>query len=177
MSKLWSVLRSAGHVGGKRGGTQTRLPEMPGSKRRAGVHQRRAGLRAGRKHTADFFRGRLLRPGATLLSSMASSPDIVTVTVLAAPSTPCSGKMTWETATDFLRDRLNRRFGAQVAVNYVELFSAESFAFPDVLEAIQQEKYRLPIVFVDGSVVSDGTKINEGLIARHVREYLQKNHP
>jgi disulfide oxidoreductase YuzD len=108
---------------------------------------------------------------------MASAPEIVTVTVLAAPSTPCSGKMTWEMAAAFLRERLNQRFGSQVAINYVELFSPESFAFPAVLEGIQQEKNRLPIVLVDGSVVSDGTKINEGLIARHVREYLQKNHP
>jgi disulfide oxidoreductase YuzD len=106
---------------------------------------------------------------------MASAPEIVTVTVLAAPSTPCSGKMTWEMATAFLRERLNRRFGSQVTVHYVELFSPESFAFPAVLEGIQQEKHQLPIVLVNGSIVSDGAKLNEGVISRYVRECLQKN--
>jgi len=106
---------------------------------------------------------------------MTSSLDIITVTVLAVSSAPCGGKMTWEMATAFLRERLEQRFGSQVAVHYVELFSPESFAFPAVLEGIQQERYQLPVVLVDGSVVSNGTKLNEGMVARHVRERLQKN--
>jgi len=117
----------------------------------------------------------LLRPGATVLSPMTSPAHPVTVTVLAAASAPCNGKMTWEMATAFLRERLNRRFGSQVTVHYVELFSPESFAFPAVLEGIQQEKHQLPIVLVNGSIVSDGAKLNEDVISRYVRECLQKN--
>ena len=83
--------------------------------------------------------------------------------------------MTWDMATAFLRERLEQRFGSQVAVHYVELFSPESFVFSAVLEGLQRERYQLPIVLVDGSIVSNGTKLNEGLIARHIRERLQKN--
>ncbi|HZP00910.1 MAG TPA: hypothetical protein VFD30_11490 [Terriglobia bacterium] len=106
---------------------------------------------------------------------MTSPTEPVSVTVLAVSSAPCSGKMTWETATTFLRERLEKRFGSQVAVHYVELFSPESFAFSAVLEGIQQERYQLPVVLVDGTIVTNGTKLNEGTIAQHIRERLQKN--
>jgi|YelNatPaOPRAMG01_1025707.scaffolds.fasta_scaffold64684_2 disulfide oxidoreductase YuzD len=82
--------------------------------------------------------------------------------------------MTWETAANWLRERLDKRFGWQVRLQYVELFSPESFAFPDVMEAIQQGRHQLPIVLVDGEIVLSGGKLNEGLITRHVRERLQK---
>jgi len=83
--------------------------------------------------------------------------------------------MTWETATAFLQERLGQRFGSQVTVHYVELFSPESFAFSAVLEGIQEERYQLPVVLVDGNIVSNGAKLNEGVIARRIRERLQKN--
>jgi len=82
--------------------------------------------------------------------------------------------MTWETATAVLRERLQERFGAQVRVEYVELFSPGSFSFATVIEGIQQERYQLPVVLVQEAVVSSGAKLNEGLIARHVRERLQE---
>jgi disulfide oxidoreductase YuzD len=80
--------------------------------------------------------------------------------------------MTWETATAVLRERLQKRFGAQVRVEYVELFSPASFSFATVIEGIQQERYQLPVVLVQEDVVSSGAKLNESLIARHVRERL-----
>jgi len=109
-----------------------------------------------------------------LLSSMTSAAHAVTVTVLAVSSAPCGGKMTWEEAVSILRERLQKRFGAQVRVEYVELFSPGSFAFARVLEGLQQERYQLPVVLVQEDVVSSGAKLNEGLIARHIRERLQE---
>jgi disulfide oxidoreductase YuzD len=105
---------------------------------------------------------------------MTSPAHPVTVTVLAPPSTPCSGKVTWQTATAALKERLERRFGEQVRVEYVELFSPESFSFAAVMEGIQQEKYQLPVVLVHEDIVSSGAKLHEGLIARHVRNLLQE---
>jgi len=82
--------------------------------------------------------------------------------------------MTWDAATAVLRNRLQKRFGRQVVVRYVELFSPESFAFATVLKGIQQERYQLPVVLVQEDVVFSGAKLNEGLIARHIRERLQE---
>ncbi|HZT69283.1 MAG TPA: DUF1462 family protein [Terriglobia bacterium] len=107
---------------------------------------------------------------------MTSPAKPVTVTVVAVTSAPCSGKMTWEMAANWLQERLDRRFGSQVRFQYVELFSPESFAFPDVMEAIQQGTHQLPIVLVDGEIVLSGSRLNEGLITRHVRDQLQKAH-
>ncbi len=84
--------------------------------------------------------------------------------------------MTWEMAANWLQERLDRRFGSQVRFQYVELFSPESFAFPDVMEAIQQGTHQLPIVLVDGEIVLSGSRLNEGLITRHVRDQLQIAH-
>ena len=59
-----------------------------------------------------------------------------------------------------------------MVVQYIELFSAESFKFPGVLKAIKEERYHLPVVLVGDEVVSAGKKLNEGLIARHIGEQL-----
>jgi disulfide oxidoreductase YuzD len=94
----------------------------------------------------------------------------VTVTVVAVSTAPCSGRTTWETAAAWLGKRLEERFGSRIRFRYVELFSPESFALPAVLEAIEQGKHQLPIVLVDERIVLSGTKLNEGVIARHINE-------
>lgn len=151
------------------------MPTLPGPACRAGLYTRRFGLRTGWKHPTNLPGRRLLRPRAILLSSMTSPVQAVTVTVLAASSAPCTGKMTWEMAATWLRERLDERFGSRVRVHYVQLFSPESFAFSAVLEGIKREEFSLPVVMVDGSIVSSGTKLNETLITRNIRERLQKD--
>lgn len=96
----------------------------------------------------------------------------VHVVVVAVTGGSCAGKPTWETATGLLRSRLHRRFGDSVSVVYVELFSPESFKLPEVLNGIGDESLRLPVVLVNGQVVSAGVKLNEGLIARSIAEVL-----
>ena len=98
----------------------------------------------------------------------------IRISVFAAPVGQCGGKLTWESATEVLRNRIERRFGASVSVEYIELFSPRSFEFPDVLTGIGEERLRLPVVLVGGEVVSSGAKLNEGLIARRVSEVLQE---
>lgn len=97
----------------------------------------------------------------------------IRVSVVAASAGQCAGKLTWESATEVLRNRIERRFGASVSVEYIELFSPRSFEFPDVLTGIGEERLRLPVVLVGGAVVSSEAKLNEGLIARRVSEVLQ----
>lgn len=103
---------------------------------------------------------------------MEQETESVTVTVLAVSPQECGGKPTWETATAVLRNRLQRRFGEFVRVRYVELFTPESFDFSAVMQAIQEERYRLPVVLVGDEVISNGSKLSEGTIARHIRELL-----
>ena len=104
---------------------------------------------------------------------MGQEAQTVVVSVIAASRGSCGTKTTWEEATDFVRRRMQERFSEHVTVQYVELFSPESFAFPEAMQGIQEERYHLPVVLVDGEVVSEGKKLSEGLIARHIRQRLE----
>jgi len=95
----------------------------------------------------------------------------VTVRVFAAPDASCGHGPTWSSATAFMATRLRRRFSDQVVVEHVEMFTARSFEFPDVLTAIQGGS-PLPIVVVDGRIVSEGGKLPEPIIGRAVAEAL-----
>lgn len=97
----------------------------------------------------------------------------VHVAVVAVSGGACAGKPTWETATGFLRRQLQRRFGVSVSVEYVELFSPGSLDLPAVLQGIGDGSLRLPVVLVNGEVLTSGTKLNEGLIAARVAELLR----
>ena len=67
----------------------------------------------------------------------------------------------------FMGTRLRQRFGDRVVVEHVEIFTGRSFEFPDVLAAIQGGS-PLPIVVVDGRIVSEGSKRAERTIGRAV---------
>lgn len=102
--------------------------------------------------------------------------NAVTVQVFAAPDASCGNRNTWSAATAYIRARLHQRFGDQVVVEHVEIFTARSFEFTDVLAAIQRGS-PLPIVVVDGRIVSVGGKLAERPIARAVETALGGTHP
>lgn len=95
----------------------------------------------------------------------------VTVRVFAAPDVSCGHGPTWSAATSYMGSRLRQRFGDRVVVEHVEIFTARSFEFPDVLAAMQGGS-PLPIVVVDGRILSEGRKLPEPDIARAVTEAL-----
>lgn len=106
-----------------------------------------------------------------------ATPPHARVEILAVSAGACAGKPTWETATSLLRRQLLRRFGEAVSVEYIELFSPRSRELPDVLQGIGDESLRLPIVLINGQVVSAGAKLNEGFLARKIAEILHLNSP
>ncbi len=112
-----------------------------------------------------------LRRGVLLMPSQDKS---VTVQVFAAPSASCRPGETWEAATAFLRQRLHCRFGGAVKVEHIEMFTARSFEFPDVLEALQRDG-GLPVVRVEGKVVSQGEKLSENRIAAAITALLESD--
>jgi hypothetical protein len=94
-----------------------------------------------------------------------ATPSVVRI--FTAPEAACGAGMTWAAAVGFIRDRLGRRFSTGVAVEHIEVFSQRSFEFPAVLEAIQHGA-ALPIVQVEGEIVSQGGKLSESRIARAI---------
>ena len=103
---------------------------------------------------------------------MMPDPVQALVAVVAVSGGSCAGKPTWETATGLLRSQLQRRFGEAVSVEYIELFSPRSLELPEVLQGIGDETLRLPVVLVNGEVLTSGTKLNEGVVARKIAELL-----
>ena len=95
----------------------------------------------------------------------------VEVRVFVAPDTSCGHGATWSAASALVLDRLQRRFGAAVAAEHVEMFSPRSFEFPETMAAIEAGA-RLPVVTIDGRIVSEGGKLSERIIREAVEAQL-----
>jgi hypothetical protein len=93
----------------------------------------------------------------------------VVVRVFAAPMATCGSGETWGSATAGLGERMRRRFGDGVAVEYVELFSPRSFDFPAVLARVEAGA-ALPLVTVGDDVISEGGKLSDPRIGRALAE-------
>ncbi len=96
------------------------------------------------------------------------------VQVFAAPSASCGPGVTWETATAFLRQGLQHRFGGAAEVEHIEMFTPRSFGFPDVLDALGRGG-ALPIVRVGGQIVSQGEKLLGDRISAAITALLQSD--
>ncbi len=112
-----------------------------------------------------------LRRGVLLMANEAKS---IPVQVFAAPSVPHGMGITWETATDFLRKRLQHRFGGTAEIEHIEMFTPRSFEFPDVLDLLGRGG-GLPIVRVGGQIVSQGEKLSEHRISAAISTLLQSD--
>lgn len=96
------------------------------------------------------------------------------VTVVGIPSAAtCPPEHTWRAAGDRVAQRLHARFGDDVAVAYVDLFSPEMAAHPDVEARSAADSLVPPIVVVDGVVLSSGGKLNVSAIERAVAAALE----
>lgn len=95
----------------------------------------------------------------------------VSVRVFAAPDASCGHGEKWSTATAFIAARLKHRFGDAVVAEHIEMFSRRSFEFPEVLAAVEAGG-ALPIVVVDGRIVSQGGKLSHQIIREAVASLL-----
>jgi hypothetical protein len=95
----------------------------------------------------------------------------IVVRVFAAPDASCAHGSTWSAATRIIGEHLKHRFGDAVQVEHVEMFSARSFEFPEVLGAVRAGG-ALPVVVVDDRIVSQGGKLSERTIAQAIASLL-----
>lgn len=95
----------------------------------------------------------------------------ISVRVFAAPDASCGHGATWSAATAFIAARLKERFGEAVATEHVEMFSPRSFEFPEILAAVGAGG-ALPIVVVDGRIISQGGKLSDRVIRQAVSALL-----
>ena len=74
----------------------------------------------------------------------------------------------WRDTAAFARRALSRRFGDQVAVEYYDLFSPEMDRFPEVVALVAAGQGQVPLVFVDGELLSTGGKVSVPDIRRRL---------
>ena len=85
------------------------------------------------------------------------------VRFFALPMAACAPEKSWRHAAGFLQQRLKATFGDSVQCEFVELFSPESFQYPEVLELLKRES-QPPFVIVNGRLIQSGGKLSERLI-------------
>ncbi len=100
---------------------------------------------------------------------MNSNP--ISVRIFAAPDASCAHGTTWSAASAFIAEGLRRRFGQDVLVEHIEMFSPRSFEFAEVMDAIQAGA-QLPVVTVGGRIISQGGKLSGPIIRQAIESLL-----
>lgn len=91
---------------------------------------------------------------------------VITVQIVGAPIA-CEGgvKDSWRETAKWAEGQLKARFGEAVEVRYYDLFDADCPPLPPDAQ--------LPLVLVEGNVVSSGGKISIPIIRRRVEELIE----
>ena len=82
----------------------------------------------------------------------------------------CGPQDAWRDAATWVARSLTAHFGDRVRVEYIDVFSPDMDAFPDVLERIAHSGPKLPLVFVAAELLSAGERISGPAI----RRFLEK---
>ncbi len=91
------------------------------------------------------------------------------VQIIGAPVACAEGvKETWRDIAQHAADQLKTRFGEAVCVQYFDLFDPACPALPDGAQ--------LPLVMIDGEVLSSGGKISVPAIRQRIEAHGVESH-
>ncbi len=94
----------------------------------------------------------------------------IDIKVFVMPVGACSYEKGWQYAVDLISKKLKDRFGDIFTMKLIEVFSPESFEYKEILDAIQREAIRVPVVTLNGRVIQSGGKLSERSIKRGIEE-------
>lgn len=96
--------------------------------------------------------------------------DPIPVRIFGAPTAECGAGVTdtWRNIASWARRQLSVRFGAQVSVEYYDLFSPEMDRFPEVMALVSAGRGGVPLVVVDGELLSSGDIVSVPAIRRRL---------
>jgi len=93
----------------------------------------------------------------------------VSVRISGVPTTCATGVTdAWREVAGWARRQLTARFGPQVSVEYYDLLSPEMDRFPEVMAMVSAGQGEVPLVFVDGELLSSGGKVSLTAICRRL---------
>ena len=101
---------------------------------------------------------------------MIESNHKAVIKVFALPMEACDPGKTWKAAFQHLAKRLYERYGNRIEMEFIELFSPESFRYADIMKMVAEGKPSPPYVMVDDRLISSGGKLSEPAI-RHVLDF------
>lgn len=73
-------------------------------------------------------------------------------------------KDSWRGVADWLADKLNPQYGEKVRVQYFDLFDPDCPSLPP--------NAQLPVVLINGALLSSGTKVSIPLIRKKIEELI-----
>ena len=94
--------------------------------------------------------------------------------VLAMPIKGCSYEQSWQAAFDVLCRQLDKRYEGRYEAKFIELFSPESFQYPEIMSRYQKGELSDPVVLVDGEVIQNGEKLAFPKIRKRVGAKLEE---
>lgn len=86
------------------------------------------------------------------------------IKIFVMPAGACSYEKSWQYAVDLVSKKLRDRLGDIFDMRLIEIFSAESFSYKEIMEGIQQEKFQTPVVTLNGKIIQTGGKLSERAI-------------
>lgn len=92
------------------------------------------------------------------------------IKIFVMPAGACSYEKSWQYAVDLVSKKLKDRLGDVFEMKLIEIFSAESFSYKEILEGIQQEKFQTPLITLNGKIIQTGGKLSE----RGIRVEIEK---
>jgi hypothetical protein len=98
----------------------------------------------------------------------------IKVKIFAPPLGECTGNNTWQSAASVIGKKLKKRYGGNVETEFIELFSPESFNYPDIMELVQTGDKQPPFITVNNRLVHSGGKISERAIREGIDSIIKK---
>ena len=95
---------------------------------------------------------------------MIASKQKTVIKIFAMPMEACDPRKTWQAAFEYLSQRLHKRYGDRIEMEFIEIFSPESFQYADIMKMVAEGKPSPPYVMVDDRLISSGGKLSEPAI-------------
>ena len=92
----------------------------------------------------------------------------VSVKIFAMPLEGCDPGKTWKAAYELLSKKLYSRYGNQIDLEFIEIFSPPSFQYNEVMSMVEKGQLQPPYIFVNERMISHGGKLSDKVIREAV---------
>lgn len=92
----------------------------------------------------------------------------IIVRIFAPPMVACDPAKTWKAAAKMIERRVRARYSGAVQTEFIELFSPESFSYPEIMQLVETNAANPPYVTINGLLVLSGGKLSESVIRREL---------